>query len=53
MVSLQGFWWAGVFFLLGLMRRERHEPTPDLIQATWLLMGLVVSGLMVLLWALA
>jgi RsiW-degrading membrane proteinase PrsW (M82 family) len=53
MINLQGVWWAGIFFLLYLMRCDRHEPTPDFVQVALLLIGLVISGLLLLLWALA
>jgi hypothetical protein len=45
--------WSAFFIMLHLMRRDRHEPTPDFVQAALLLVALVCSGLLLLLWVLA
>jgi hypothetical protein len=45
--------WSIIFLTLYFMRLDRHEPTPNFVQATLLLAGLVISGLLLLLWALA
>ena len=52
-VILQATTWLAIFILLYRMRRDKYEPTPDFVQAVLLVAGLLISGLLLLLWFLS
>ena len=52
MVALQAVLWSGVFLLLHLMAREKHEPVPDFVRTVPLLAGFLLSALLLTMWLL-
>ena len=51
-VILQATTWLAISVLLYRMRRDKYEPTLDFVQAVLMTAGLLISGLLLLLWLL-